>query len=107
MQPNRSTLQKVAELVIIAGVFQAMSGWMLRNGSTFRPKGAGTQAITGIFGPNAFPALIAIKLDYAVRGMLLLALGVLTFGSLKPEPTRRYRIREYSRRWIDQQQEFE
>ncbi len=106
MQPTRSTFQKAAWLAIIASVFQAMSWWMLSDGWTFGPKGAGTQALAAVFGPTILPALISIKLEYAVRAILLLALAVLTFGSLIPEPTRRYGVPRYSPSPIDEAGEF-
>jgi hypothetical protein len=106
MQPTRSTFQKAAALVIIASVIQAMSWWMLWDDWTFGPKGAGTHAIAAIFGQNAFPGLIAIKLDSLARAILLLALAVLTFGSMIPEPTRRYGVRRYSPSPIDEAGEF-
>ena len=106
MQPTRSTFQKAAALVIIASIMQAVSWWMLCDDWTFGPKGAGTQAIAAIFGRNAFPGLIALRLDAFVRAILLLALGVLTFGSMIPESTRRYGVRRYSPSPIDEAGEF-
>ena len=107
MEANRKSQCWAAGLVSFAIVIQAISWWMLWDGSTFGPKGVGTQAITGLFGANTFPAVIAIRLDSVVRGAILLTLGVLTFGSLMPEPVRRYGSRRDSGSRSDQVAEFE
>jgi hypothetical protein len=90
MQSNRAACVWAAFLVVSAVVLQLFAWWMIWDDITFGPRGTGTQVIADMFGKNTFPATVAMKLEYIVRGAILLAVGLLAFGSIAPSPTRRY-----------------